>query len=148
MLPLALAATVVMPLSMVLPMLGLNSLAPRSELLPWAALLLPSATFLLWVAPCFRDVFVPTRRTALAFALMACASLAYFIFFAWHVGVRFHGVESTAIVAAISLGIGLTLLYLLTRNLQLRSLPSNLAVNFLLVFWAFSFAFPYLGELP
>ncbi len=66
----------------------------------------------------------------------------------WGYGVSYQGYRYTLTTAVISCSFAAVIAGLLVR---LRGIPTarfSLTVNLLLFAWAFTYAFPYLGELP
>lgn len=83
-----------------------------------------------------------------AFALVTVASMVWFGT-GWHYGVEYQGYRYTLATALISLGFAAIAGGMLMRwRTESLSLPFSLTINFLLFAWVFTYAFPYLGELP
>jgi hypothetical protein len=83
----------------------------------------------------------------MAFALVAIASAVWFTL-SWHYGLEYQGYPYTLTTALISLVFASFAAGMLTLWRRTESLVFSLAINFLLFAWTFTYAFPYLGELP
>jgi hypothetical protein len=125
-----------MPLPLVIPaMLALSK----------AAVAVPTIAFCLWSRSCFHGSPIPRRRTGIGFAIVALGSIWLFVS-GWQYSFDYHGYNFTFGAAIVSLGFVAVIGTLLLR--RATSLPYSIFVNFLLFVWTFTYAFPYLGELP
>jgi hypothetical protein len=81
------------------------------------------------------------------FVLVAIASVGTFCY-GWRYGVEFQGREYTLSVALVSAGLGGAAAALLLKTRLTSSIAISVVANLLLFIWAFTYAIPYLGELP
>ena len=114
---------------------------------PLVAAAIPSLVFCAWSWPLFFGSTISTRRTLLAFVVVATASASVFGFY-WGHGVTYQGYRYTLTTAIFSLLFAVVIAALLIRFWRDKTTWSSLAVNFILFAWVFTYAFPYLGELP
>jgi hypothetical protein len=128
-----------MPLSLVLLyFLGI----PRA-----VVVFIPSLAYCAWCYPAFRAAVVPWRRTAATFVVALMGSVLVFAF-GWGYGVEFEGRGYTLSVGVISAALGSVSLALLLLSRKSPSATLSVIANLLLFGWIFTYAFPYLGELP
>jgi len=90
---------------------------------------------------------VPWRRTAATFVVALMGSVLVFAF-GWGYGVEFEGRGYTLSVGVISAALGSVSLALLLLSRKSPSATLSVIANLLLFGWIFTYAFPYLGELP
>jgi hypothetical protein len=114
---------------------------------PLVAAAIPSLVFCAWSWPLLFGLRISARRTLLAFVLVATASALEFGF-NWGYGLRYQGHRYTLTTAIFSLLFAVVTAALLIRFWRDKTTWSSLAVNFILFAWVFTYAFPYLGELP
>lgn len=107
----------------------------------------PSLIFFVWCLPIVRGNSIPLRRTAFAAALVAVGS-GFAFALGWHWGIEYQGYTYTLTTALLSLGLAISTAALLLASRRAPSLAISLAANLLLFAWAFTYAAPYLGELP
>ena len=119
----------------------------RTGVPPLLAIAIPAVFFCLWCLPSFWGRLISARRTAVAFAFVSAGSALVFGF-GWHFGLQYQGYTYTLTTAVISFVSAVIVLFMLILSSRRSSLPLRLAVNFILFAWAFTYAFPYLGELP
>lgn len=93
------------------------------------------------IAPIFYLVLLSSiRLTVATYILLTGLSIVYFIL-SWEGGTIFQGMFHTIVVTLINI----TVILLLLKAGQQKHLAF---FRILLVIWMFSYAFPYLGEMP
>ena len=126
-----------------LPLVALALLdAPRQLIIA-----VPSLIFFVWCLPIARGNSIPLRRTACAAALVAVGS-GFAFALGWRWGLEYQGYTYTLTTALLSLGLAISTAALILASRRAPSLVISLAANLLLFVWAFTYAAPYLGELP
>ena len=108
---------------------------------------LPSMVFCAWCRLAFSGQLVPWKRSMIMFVLVLIGSVVAFCY-GWRYGVEFQGYAYTLSVALISAGLAVAAAALLRTSRLTSSVAVRVVANLLLFVWAFTYAFPYLGELP
>jgi hypothetical protein len=121
-------------------------------LLAWFVLgvftpLVAPAVFCLWSIQLFRGVAKIPLRTPLLFLVVVFASTAWF-YVGWRYGIRYEGWTFTVTTAALSACLAVGSAVLVVNALMHPSFLKSLFAHFVLFSWLFSYAFPYLGEVP
>jgi len=114
---------------------------------PRVAIAIPSLAFCLWSRQLFRGGRISTKRTVVACSVAAVLSAADFAA-GWRHGLEDQGSRYTLTTALISLAFAAIIAGMLILWRRRFSPRRGLAVNFFLFAWVFTYAFPYLGELP
>jgi hypothetical protein len=121
-------------------------------LLAWFVLgiftpLVAPVVFCLWCIQLFRGVAKIPLRTPLLFLVLLLASTAWF-YVGWRYGIRYEGRSFTVTTAALSASLAVGSAVLVVNALLRPSFLKSLFAHFVLFSWLFSYAFPYLGEVP
>lgn len=131
-------------------------IAPGSVLitLPWMLgiplpllIFIPAFLFWLWSPNLFRGESILPKRTKILGYATAILSSALFIK-GWSYGERFQGMQFTVVCATLSAAYAVASLICGRSNKVNRSFKSNLVTTWLIFAWIFTYAFPYLGEIP
>jgi hypothetical protein len=108
---------------------------------------IPTILFWLWSPHLFQGEANLVKRTKILGYIVAILSAAMFIK-SWSLGQRYQGLQFTASYAMLSMGLAAVIITLAQRSKGIQSFKLNLVITWLIFTWIFTYAFPYLGEMP
>ncbi len=108
---------------------------------------IPTILFWLWSPYLFRGEANLVKRTKFLSYIITVLSAVMFIE-SWSLGQRYQGLQFTTSCAVLSTGLAAVIIALVLRSKEVRSFKLNLVITWLIFAWIFTYAFPYLGEMP
>ena len=109
--------------------------------------LVPTMLFWLWSQQLFRGSPDLNRRTKILGCIISVLSATYY-FNEWRWNAHYYGMFHTVVCTLVSATFAVVISIAAWKNKNKPSFKTSIVTTWLIFAWIFTFAFPWLGELP